>query len=450
MKIINAIERIAVAFLAMYGTTILAAPGELDPSFNSVGFTRDWLPIFSGGNGLAIHSTGEIVTSGFYLGPDQFQLALWRHLPDGTLDATFGGGTGIVSPPTAADISVFAPALAIDSVGRIVLVSGNANQHVVYRFNFDGTPDLSFSGTGRMTVPLGFPVFPIVGLAIQSDDKFIVATGAAAVMSQFAVYRVLTEGGLDPSFGGTGLVLTQMTSGGGTDRATGVAIQPDGKIVVAGRVRTLDPGAFFDFGLARYTTNGDLDDSFGDGGKVIVSVRDNDQGRRVVIQPDGKIVIAGSVCVGALDDHCYFGAARLNPCGALDTSFGDGGKVVTDVGIGGGLVFDIALQQDNYIVVAGLHNWAGDRSGENIVLARYAPDGTLDPRFGVSGISETNYGYVVSEPATMRIQSDGQIVLGGSTFSTAFGTAVTARYTGGSGTLANAPNQMAHQTQQLP
>jgi uncharacterized delta-60 repeat protein len=448
MKIINAIERLAVAFLAVYSTTVLAA-GEFDPSFNSLGFTRDFLPIFSGGNGLAIHSTGEIVTSGFYFGPDQFQLVLWRHLPDGTLDATFGG-TGIVSPPTAADVQVFAAALAIDNLSRIVLVSGSSNQHVVYRFNFDGTPDLSFSGTGSMSVPLGFSVFPIVGLAIQSDNKIIGAGGASTTASQFAVYRVLTEGGLDPSFGGTGLIFTQITPGGGTDRATGVAVQPDGKIVVAGRARALDPNAFFDYALARYSTSGDLDNSFGGTGKVIVSVRDNDYGRRVAIQPDRKIVIAGSVCVGALDDHCYIGAARVDQYGVLDPSFGDGGKVITDIGIGGGLVFDLALQPDNYIVVSGEHNWIADRTAENNILVRYAPNGALDPLFGVSGISETNYGYVVSETAAMRIQSDGQIVLAGSTFNTSTGSAVTARYIGDSGTLARVPNGMAKQTQQHP
>jgi uncharacterized delta-60 repeat protein len=448
MKIIHAIERMAVAFLAMYSTAGLAA-GEFDPSFNILGFTRDFLPLFSGANGLAIHSTGEIVTSGFYFGPDQFQLVLWRHLPDGTLDPTFGG-TGIVLPPTAPDVQVFAAALAIDCLGRIVLVSGNSNQHVVYRFNFDGTPDLSFSGTGSMSVPLGFNVFPIVGLAIQSDDKIIGAAGASATASQFAVYRVLAEGGLDPSFGGTGLVFTQITPGGGTDRATGVGVQPDGKIVVSGRARALDPGAFFDYALARYSTTGDLDNSFGNAGKVIVSVRDNDYGRRVVIQPDGKIVIAGSTCVGALDDHCFFGAARVDQSGALDPSFGDGGKVVTDVGIGGGLVFDVALQPDNYIVVSGEHNWIADRTAENNILVRYAPNGALDPLFGVSGISETNYGYVVSESATMRLQSDGQIVLAGSTFNASTGTAVTARYIGGAGTVARAANEMAHQTPQHP
>jgi uncharacterized delta-60 repeat protein len=191
--------------------------------------------------------------------------------------------------------------------------------------------------------------------------------------------------------------------------------------------------------LVRYTPSGDLDASFGDGGKVVFSIFDNDYGRKLVIQPDGRIVIAGSVCIGDGDTYCYLGAARVDDRGALDPSFGGTGKVHTDVGGLGGLAFDVALQPDNQIVVGGMHLLRADRSQENAILIRYRSDGSLDPVFGLNGISETNYGYVQQEVDGVRVQSDGRIVVGSFTSrggDTSPSAAVTARYLA-SGTLSS-------------
>src|SRR5215472_14390342 len=308
MTIGKMIKTVAATCLTLMGSVVFAAAGDFDPSFNGLGFTRDFIPDSSGTSGVAIQSTGEIVTSGWYFdsGTSTQYLAVWRHLPDGSLDATFGG-TGVVYPtPLPADpLAGSATALAIDNQGRIVLVALTFNSHVVYRLNSDGSPDLSFAGTGSMTVFLGND-HPITGVAIQADNKIVAVSGVGASTQQFTVYRVQESGGLDPDFGGTGIVMTQITPGGGADRATGVAIQPDGNIVVAGRARTLVVGSFYNFALARYLPAGVLDDSFGDGGKVVFRFLDDSLGRKVIIQPDGKIVIAGSTCIGATSDYCYF------------------------------------------------------------------------------------------------------------------------------------------------
>jgi uncharacterized delta-60 repeat protein len=432
MTNLNLTRNIAVTLLVLASSVALARDGDFDPSFNRLGFTRDFIPDFSGAGGVAIHATGEIVTAGFYLdsGTATYRLVLWRHLPDGTLDSTFGG-TGVIYPPTPVELVTNTRDLAIDNQGRIVMLALTATTHVVYRFNFDGSPDLSFAQTGSITIPFGVSLFPIIGVAIQSDDKIVgVGSPNVAIISPFVVYRVQETGELDPSFGGTGIVSTQITPGGGTDRSTGVAIQADGKIVVAGRAAAV--GSFFDFALARYLPTGDLDSSFGDGGKVVFSILDNDYGRKLVVQPDGKIAIVGSVCVGVGDIYCYAGAARVTDQGALDLTFGGSGTVYTDLGAMGGSAFDVALQLDNRIVVAGQHQWRADRSAENAILIRYRSDGSLDPLFGLNGISETNYGYVLQEAGEVRVQSDGQIVVSGFTSGSSPSAGVTARYLGSS------------------
>ena len=196
-----------------------------------------------------------------------------------------------------------ANSLAIDTQERIVVMTpaGNPFSYVVYRFNFDGSPDSSFSEMGRVIVPMSRNVYALTDVAIQPDNKIVGVGGAinpATSHWEFFVFRLQENGELDPSFGGTGLLWTPVTPGGGDDCATGVAIQPDGKIVVAERANTLDPSANFDFALVRYSSSGDLDDGFGAGGKVIISPLDDNLGRRAAIQPDGKIVILGYTCRG--------------------------------------------------------------------------------------------------------------------------------------------------------
>jgi uncharacterized delta-60 repeat protein len=418
------------------GGVFASAAGDFDPSFNRVGLTREVIPERSSSEGLALHHNDEIVTAGSFF--DQFfnsYLVLWRHLSDGTLDSRFGG-TGIIFPMTPPGFVGTGTSLAVDSQDRLVMVtiasfgSPPSANHVVYRFNFDGSPDLSFSATGNVTIPIGRRFYAVTHVVTQPDNKILAVGGGVNPGTgrwEFLVYRVQESGELDQSFGQSGRVWTQITPGGGDDRSTGVAIQPDGKIVVSGRARR-NALSDWHFALARYLPNGQLDNGFGIGGKVMFSVLEDDLGRKVVIQPDGKIVIAGYACKErpGTTEYCYFGVARVDDRGNLDPSFGGTGKLLTDVG--NGFPYDLALQEDNKIIALGIH---GELTGSvlNSVLVRYLPDGSLDPTFGFNGISETNFGYVLSVAAFLRLQSDGQIVVAGSTFSSG-GTlsSVTARY----------------------
>ncbi len=180
-----------------------------------------------------------------------------------------------------------------------------------------------------------------------------------------------------------------------TDCARAVAIQADGKIVAAGYSGHGD--VMYDFLLARYTTSGKLDGSFGSGGKVLTDVGVDDYAFSVAVQPDGKIVAAGlSTAKGSGD----FALVRYTKSGALDASFGSGGKVLTDLGANS---YDgasaVAVQADGKIVAAGFSRAKG--SGD-FALVRYTTSGKLDASFGLGGKVLTNLGGARTGPLRSR------------------------------------------------
>lgn len=206
-----------------------------------------------------------------------------------------------------------------------------------------------------------------------------------------------TPGALDPSFGSGGIVATTLGSGG--SQAGAVAVQPDGKILAGGETLV---GSEEEFALARYGVDGTLDSSFGSGGKLTTAIGQSDLMYGLVLQPDGKIVAAGGSYDGSAHD---FALVRYNPDGSLDTSFGGGGKVVTPIAAsGGGEAYAIALQTDGKLVVGG-----SSHDGQDFVIVRYNPNGTLDGGFGTGGIVMTVAGYV----RALAVQPDGKVVAAG-------------------------------------
>lgn len=421
--------RLAATLLTLASAASYAAAGDFDPSFNQVGFTRHDLSESALAEGVVIYSSGEIATLGYY--GSNLSPILWRQLPDGTLDTSFGG-TGVVYPPIPVAHSI-PDTIALDNLNRIVVLGLSDTGYVLWRINFDGSPDVSFAGTGYFTFSAGARPYAITGLATQADNKIVGVGGSSVGSSQFIAFRVTEAGELDPTFGGTGVVFTEITPGGGVDRAAGVAIQPDGKIVAAGRARSLT-SVNYRIALVRYLPSGVLDPDFGEQGKVVFSILDQNLGRKVAIQPNGKIVVTGTTCadLGGDNTYCYFGVARVDDRGALDPTFGAGGKVNTDVGSNGGAAYDLALQPDNRIVVVGQRFVADIPSVVNVALVRYQEDGSLDATFGLGGISETNFGYAENQAFGVGLQPDGKIVAAGFTTrdDSSMWIAVTARYLG--------------------
>jgi len=241
--------------------------------------------------------------------------------------------------------------------------------------------------------------------------------GACAIISTFFAgvqIAQATDGDLDPLFGSGGMVTTDL--GKSTDIANAVAIQADGKLVVVGTTYKNNDFSTEDFVVTRYNTDGTLDITFGSKGRVrtdfpgLAAVPSS-----VVIQPDGKIVVAG----GAFPLFTFLGnfeVVRYNPNGSLDTSFGDGG-IVTTIFPAGSYASDVALQSDGKIIAAGtffVDFNPGDISDTDFALARYNPDGTPDATFGNGATVTTDFVGFEDDAFSVLIQPDGKIVAVGS------------------------------------
>jgi uncharacterized delta-60 repeat protein len=281
-----------------------------------------------------------------------------------------------------------------------------------------GAVDVTFGGGGALRTNLGGTYDWAYATAVQPDGRILAAgVSNAAGTYDFALARYTSTHTLDPTFGNNGVVLTDF--GKSYDWAYALALQPDGKIAVAG---VSDASGSKDFALARFEPNGALDHGFGRGGLVTQGMRSltADIIRGIKLQPDGKIVAGGSsyedvVTVGPNSD---FLVARYLPDGSNDLSFGIGGLMSTDFGRS---TFDqphaLALQPDGKVVLGGYTN-NGDGPGvlfgaDQLALARYNPNGMLDPSFGQGGTVVFDGGSLDERILALGIAPDGGLLAGG-------------------------------------
>src|SRR5262245_62481629 len=257
-----------------------------------------------------------------------------------------------------------------------------------------GDLDPTFGIGGMVTTDLGRSTDLANAVAAQTDGKLVVVGQTYKnndfSTEDFAVARYNTDGTLDTTFGSRGRVRTDFPGLAAVPSA--VVIQPDGKIVVAG-------GAFplftflGDFKLVRYNSNGSLDTSFGDGGIVTTTFPEGSYAFDVALQPDGKIIAAGTVFVdfnpGESSDT-DFALARYNANGSLDTTFGSGGTVTTDFFANEDDAFSVLIQPDGKIVAVGSAN--DPATFYDFAAVRYLSNGTIDATFGVAGKVHTDFG----------------------------------------------------------
>ncbi|GIV26826.1 MAG: hypothetical protein KatS3mg027_0640 [Bacteroidia bacterium] len=263
-----------------------------------------------------------------------------------------------------------------------------------------GTLDSTFGIGGKVITSIGTTSATAHSIAIQNDGKIVVAGESLNGSNMdFALVRYNTDGSLDNTFGNNGIVITDINNS--WNSAYSIAIQNDGKILVTGDS---------DYGVAlmRYNTDGSLDTTFGTNGKVLTFVYGtSDVGRSVIIQNDNKILVAG-------DNEENFFIIRYNPDGTLDNSFGTGGKVPILAGIVSQLN-SVVLQNDGKIVVAGW-NYSVPYNGNDFVLFRLNTDGTLDNTFGSNGKIVTDFRTNHDDGRNVLIQNDGKIVAVGSSY----------------------------------
>jgi uncharacterized delta-60 repeat protein len=277
----------------------------------------------------------------------------------------------------------------------------------------DGALDTSFDSDGKVTTPIGTGDDGGRAMALQADGKIVVGGYTDAGVSthwDFALVRYNTDGSLDNTFGVNGKVVTPM--GAGDDAIAAILIQSDGKIVAAGDADTTSLGSgVFVIALARYDDTGALDATFGTGGKVFTAIGTvNDRGDAAALQSDGKIVVAGRYTNGPSDESAYRDIAviRYGTSGTLDAGFGSGGIVTTQIGSDADEANAVIIQPDGKILVSGFTN---NGSNDDIALIRYNDDGTLDSGFGTGGIVTTAIGSGEEGGLQIRMQTDDKIVM---------------------------------------
>jgi uncharacterized delta-60 repeat protein len=411
----SVIALVALA-LAVIAGHAWAAAGALDPTFSGDGrLTLDFGTPFDYGNAVAIQKDGRIVVAGVknrsYASAD---FALARVNSDGTLDDSFSGD-GLRTVAFGHRREDDGKAVAIQTNGKIVVAGDSNNRGVVARLNEDGTLDKSFAGDGRGSVG----TFDIAAMAIQRDGKIVVAGTKFGNLARFAVARLTRSGKLDRSFAGDGVRTISFPSPGGFnygfDFGAGVAVQRDGRIVVAGS--SFQEGVGEKFAVTRLRPHGGLDQGFGANGRVTAGFRYQPKfGGAVALQPNGKIVVAGAMSPDS--NHCRFGAFRLRPGGRLDHHFSKNGKPTVSFG-GHGTVddcgaFALAIQPDGKIVMAG-ESPRRPGHGNDLAVARLLRHGSLDDGFSGDGRLTMGFGNGSRQDwgSGLVIQSDDRIVVAG-------------------------------------
>ncbi len=347
-----------------------------------------------GANAVALQSDGKIVVVGTTWdstpGNQWGHFALVRHNADGSLDPTFGGD-GIIVTDNLGTGWVGANAVAIQADGKIVTAGkydyflSDFPEMIIIRYNPDGSIDATFGGgDGRATIDWGNGPFGgmapqvenVTSVAILPDGKILAAGYSYGWWDFAALVRLNSNGSLDGAFGsGLGVVFTD--AGPREDVPHSFAIQSDGKIVTAGFSYN---GSNYDVTLIRYTSDGVVDTSFDSDGRVVTSIGPgNDEARAVVVQPDGKIVSAGfgHRSTGIDSD---FTLLRWNPDGSSDTNFGSDGMAFTDFDNSEDVANAMVLDKQGRAIVVGSSN-------NRFAIARFllAPDVSISGRVMTSG-----------------------------------------------------------------
>lgn len=418
-------EKGAYGMGSQFVVTRFTSTGLVDTNFNGTGLLfADVAEFNSQVRAVAVQPDGKIVAVGrnAYLTNNTMtdRYAVARFNPDSSLDASFGQ-KGKLTLNFSISGQDDASAVAIQPDGKIIL-GGTAGSggFALARLNGNGTLDSTFGGGTGMTITQIGGGGQITALQLQPDGK-ILACGYAisSGVQKFALARFTTNGVLDNTFGSAGSITTSFPSPYAF--AFGMGMQKEGKIYVAGCAINVSGANYVsDFAAARYNTNGSLDLTYGSLGHTTTNVGGDtvDIGYAMAIQPDGKILVAGTAGFGALpgpitgnmDANAFLAVVRLNTNGVLDNTFGNGGSVITQVGNYSDFATAIALQPDGKILVSG----ASENGSYKFFALRYLTNGDVDGSYGTDGSTIVDFGSGTNEVAyAMALDLSGGVVIGG-------------------------------------
>lgn len=377
------------------------------------------------GYAIALTPDNKIIVGGIYFNVETdytADLLLIRLDQSGNLDPTFGTNGAIVVPLSPFDD--YLQALAVQPDGKIV-VSGTLgetagfelrNAPCIVRFLENGQLDTAFGTNGVVKFTPEAIDNELTSCMVQPDGKIVASGHFEAEFVGYSNFDILVvrvdENGIpDATFGVDGRVVTPVN--GGVDDAFGMDIDNQGNIYVSG-FTTLPVTLELDMVLLKYLSNGQLDPDFGIAGLVTFNAQPYDVANDLVIQPDGKILLAGSIG-GAFLDPKSFALWRYLPNGSPDLTFGSTGHITTDVFAGSMHEFNTVTLQNNGNIVAGGKGFNG--TGNDMVVVRYLNDLNT----GINPLSPVNTALVYPNP------SNGSIILN-LTQIPAFETAVFAVY----------------------
>jgi len=420
---------VIIVVVGLLSATIAsAAGGDLDPTFGTNGAAiTDLGSAMDTGNSILVQSDGRILMLGYAQLDQNLPYhripVILRYNADGTVDTTFAvNGKLIVDTGD----SVYGTQMALQADGRLVIVGGtNHGQYVAVRYDANGkNKDMTFGTNGNAVVPSfldNFYTFECSDILIQPDQKIVVAGRESnqGNFTDFVIARFNADGTPDETFIANGIFIMDRTNfpNNRFNNAKAVAIQPDGKLVITGHMEDYEGDE--QISLTRLNTDGFPDTSFGTNGKGTVTsplATYESSNSALVLQPDGKIVVAGSTFPysGTADQDVVI--ARFNNDGSLDPTFDGDGIVVSDFGDNEN-GNDLVLQADGKIMVTG-------KSGSDVLLARYNANGSLDNTFGDNGKVVNDFGGS-DDAKAIKLQPDGKIVTAG----TSNGDALVTRYT---------------------
>jgi uncharacterized delta-60 repeat protein len=289
------------------------------------------------------------------------------------------------------------------------VVAGAANNgwdddFALVRYYSDGNLDTTFGGDGLVINDYSAEDDSIHALLLQPDGTLLAAGEVGTANGQdFALARYNADGSLDTSFGSGGWAVTNFF--GYDDHGRALVRQPDGKLLVAGYVNT---GSEYDIAVARYTASGTLDTTFDSDGLVVTDISGDDAAQAIILQRNGQILVAGWSFTGANNDFLLL---RYNANGSLDSTFDGDGRVITDISGGDDHLTAIGLQLDGKLVVAGrVYNTT---TGSDFALARYLPNGSLDTTFSGNGWLTFDFYGGDDHGQALVMQPGGQLVVAG-------------------------------------
>ena len=386
---------------------------ELDTSFGINGVAQvDFGDDPVEANSAVLQPNGSIVLAGFVDSGNDRSLALARLTAAGVLDTTFGNN-GRVERPIAGDTSETIQDMLIFQDDLYVAASTfQTESYALLAFSADGTEISSFGNNGLAVVNFNGGA-DFTRTMVVHQGGLLVGGGVSAASrtesSNIGLARFTTAGVLDTGFANSGLREISLT-GPVNARALAALRQPDGKIVAAGFV-----GASFsaqNFALARYLPDGSLDSGFGNQGLVFTDFNDDqDTAHAIAIQPDGRLLVAGNAVLTA-ETEDDFGIARYLADGTLDTSFGQNGLAAIDIDGRDDVARDIHLLADGRILLAGNGFFPGAGSPRQMTVIRLESNGVLDTSFASNGVANVPIGSF-DEGHALAVQTNGSIIVGG-------------------------------------